>query len=31
MRAETRTWHVLVGLGAERYGAMLQRLLAKPA
>jgi PTS system glucose-specific IIC component len=30
MRAEARTWHVLVGLGAERYEAELRRRLAKP-
>jgi glucose PTS system EIICB or EIICBA component len=27
MRADARTWHVLVGLGAERYEAVLRRVL----
>ena len=31
MRADTRTWHVLVGLGAERYEAALQRMLTSRA
>jgi hypothetical protein len=26
MRAEAGTWHVLVGVGAERYAAALRRL-----
>jgi PTS system glucose-specific IIC component len=31
MRAEARTWHVLVGLGAERYAGELRRRLGKRA
>jgi PTS system glucose-specific IIC component len=31
MHAEARTWHVLVGLGAERYEDELRRKLTKPA